>query len=129
MLSDEKDKKHQSWFFKLKYRRDETGKITKAYYASYVVGAQWVDVVKKEPQPLIICPKEGLKDIDFIKIFMTCLKGGMASEDFSKIYGIDFGGERIETTMVQTVLDPMLLCHFLSLVEKIAKRLYISESM
>lgn len=107
------------WFFKWDSQEKNKGSDRKfAYFASYIVGAKWV----KENQALIISPKEAVYKLDFVKMFMTCLNGGMDLKEFSRIYQIDFGGKRIKTRLAQTVLEPLLLCHFLGLVEQITKR-------
>ena len=100
----------------------EKGNYQTVYKSSYIVGAQWVN--KAEQVPLVIHPKQSMKNLDYVKMLMTCLQGGMATESecFSHVYGIDIDGERIETDLATTVLDPLLLCHFLCLVEKIVKR-------
>lgn len=107
------------WFFKWDSAEKEDGSGTEyAYFASYTVGAQWLN----DKDALVILPKKSVQNIDYIKMFMTCLKGGMSSEYFSQIYQIDFSGKRIKTKLASTVLDPLLLCHFLGLVERISSK-------
>lgn len=105
-------------FFITKNLIQENEKDVRKWCASYVVGAWWLN----SDTTLIINTKKDLGNLDFISMFMTCLRGGISTEDFSKTYNIDFDGERIENVeMANTVLDPLLLCHFLNLVEKIIK--------
>ena len=38
------------------------------YYASYVIGAEWID----ENEALVVTTKRGMEEIDFLAMFMTC---------------------------------------------------------
>ena len=38
------------------------------YYASYVIGAEWID----QKEALVVTTKRGMEEIDFLTMFMTC---------------------------------------------------------
>lgn len=84
----------------------------------YRIGAQWLD--EKWEQALVVTPK--IDDIDFTKMFLSCLESGLAVTDFSGIYDIDFEQPAIPTNKLDTVLTPLIIIHFLTVVEGIAKR-------
>lgn len=84
----------------------------------YRIGAQWLD--EKREQALVVTPK--IENIDFTKMFLSCLESGLAVTDFSKIYDIDFEQPAIPTNKLDTVLTPLIIIHFLTVVEGIAKR-------
>lgn len=84
----------------------------------YRIGAQWLD--EKREQALVVTPK--IDDIDFTKMFLSCLESGLAVTDFSEIYDIDFDQPAIPTNKLDTVLTPLIIIHFLTVVEGIAKR-------
>ncbi|MBR6436944.1 MAG: hypothetical protein IKS45_10580 [Thermoguttaceae bacterium] len=55
-------------------------------------------------------------------MFLSCLESGLAVKDFSKIYDIDFDQPAIPTNKLDNVLTPLIIIHFLTVVEGIAKR-------
>ncbi len=84
----------------------------------YRIGAQWLD--EKREQALVVTPK--IENIDFTEMFLSCLESGLAVTDFSKIYDIDFDQPAVPTNKLDTVLTPLIIIHFLTVVEGIAKR-------
>ena len=82
------------------------------------IGAQWLD--ENREQALVVTPK--IENIDFTKMFLSCLESGLAVKDFSKIYDIDFEQPAIPTNKLDNVLTPLIIIHFLTVVEGIAKR-------
>ena len=84
----------------------------------YRIGAQWLD--EKREQALVVTPK--IENIDFTNMFLSCLESGLAVTDFSKIYDIDFEQPAIPTNKLDNVLTPLIIIHFLTVVEGIAKR-------
>lgn len=103
------------WFY-----RWQGGRTTGRYYASYVIGAQWWDEAKTEP--LIVTPKKGCERIDFLRMFSVCLSSGIEAEAFSRIYAIDMEQPPIEAPELRSVLSPLLLVHYLSLVRELVRR-------
>lgn len=87
------------------------------YYASYVIGAQWFD----EQEALIITPKAGCDRIDFLQLFSRCLQSSSELESFSQIYEIDMEAPRIKAPELQSVLSPLIVVHFLSVVREIIR--------
>lgn len=96
-------------------KRDDNSFVWQTYYR---IGAQWLD--EKREQALVVTPK--IKNIDFTKMFLSCLESGLAVKDFSKIYNIDFEQPAIPTNKLDNVLTPLIIIHFLTVVEGIAKR-------
>ncbi len=90
------------------------------YYASYVIGAQWFDEAKT--MPLVITTKYGCERIDFLKMFSVCFKSGIEAKEFSKIYAVDIEAPRIKAPELKSVLSPLIVVHFLSIVKEIVKR-------
>lgn len=105
----------ERWFY-----RWQGGRTSGKYYASYVIGAQWWD--KTKTQPLIITPKAGCERIDFLRMFSVCLNSGIEADAFSQIYAIDMEQPPIEAPELRSVLSPLLLVHYLSLVRDLVKR-------
>ncbi len=83
------------------------------YYASYNIGAQWVN----EDEAIVVIPK--MEDIDFLKMFMTCFGSGIEVDSFNEIYEISEGEPTIKTSAFNSVLSPLIVIHFLSVVERI----------
>lgn len=117
------------WFFQWQWRNsplanDEESNLPfvseSGYYASYVIGAQWFDEAKT--MPLVITTKYGCDQIDFLKMFSICFNSGIEAKEFSKIYGVDLDQPRIKAPELRSVLSPLIVVHFLSIVRTIVKR-------
>ena len=113
------------WFFRWQWNgifpgeEDEEAETDKraGYYTTYVIGAQWFD----DEKPLVVTPKAGCSKIDFLQLFSRCLQAGFELEAFSEIYGIDMEQPRIKTPELQSVLSPLIVVHFLSVVRAIVQ--------
>ena len=96
---------------------EELENESSGYYASYVIGAQWFD----EQESLVITPKVGCDRIDFLRLFSGCLQSGIEAKEFSKIYEIDLNQPRIKAPELQSVLSPLIIVHFLSVVREVLR--------
>lgn len=94
------------------------------YRASYYIGAEWLAPLggagAEQRHAVIITPK--MQEIDFIEMFLIALKCTSEAKYFSRFYGIDFSKPAIETDTLENVLTPLILIHFVCLLEKIARR-------
>lgn len=99
--------------------------ITPDMRASYYIGADWLTPEKA----IVITPK--MKEIDFTKMFMLALRFAPSASYFSKFYGINYTGKKIQSNKLDCILTPLLLIHFLSsvnkLLEKGLKKGYVSQ--
>ncbi len=131
------DKDHKPYGKEEKYDRlciDDSHKLrliywdlqTQSYLASYYIGAQWVD--KESGEAIVVTPK--MPHIDFMRMFMTCFNSGIEVERFNEIYKIDVGEPSIEAPALRSVLGPLLIIHFLSVVGRIKalKKGYVHHS-
>ena len=90
--------------------------VNKSYVASYMIGVQRV-----QGDELVIKPK--IDSIDFMKMFCICLNSGIATDDFSKIYGVNLDSEPIETDIdFSSSITPLLIVHFLQLLKGIVAK-------
>ena len=113
------------WFFRWQWNgifpgeEDEKAETEEeaGYYTTYVIGAQWFD----DEEPLVVTPKAGCSKIDFLQLFSRCLQAGFELEAFSEIYGIDMEQPRIKAPELQSVLSPLIVVHFLSVVRAIVQ--------
>lgn len=89
------------------------------YCASYYIGASWL--VKNE-LAIIVTPK--MENIDFVTMFLEALEVDTKNESdyFAKCYGIQFDEPTIETVEQLNQLTPLLVLHFISLLERLVKR-------
>lgn len=96
------------------------------YYASYKIGAEWID----KNEALIVTPKRGMENIDFIGMFMTCFSSDLAVESFSDIYSINIDAPAIDAPALQSVVSPLIVFHFLGVVRRIKslKKGYVHHS-
>lgn len=90
--------------------------ITPDLRASYYIGAEWLTSEKA----LVITPK--MPDIDHISMFMSALRHAPSATYFSKFYGINYSGRKIESAKLDGILTPLLLIHFLSAVRKLLEK-------
>ncbi len=89
------------------------------YCASYYIGASWL--VKNE-LAVVVTPK--MKNIDFVTMFLAALEVDTKNESdyFAQCYGIQFDEPTIETDEQLNQLTPLLVLHFVSLLERLVKR-------
>ena len=85
------------------------------YYASYVIGAEWID----EKEALVVTTKRGMEEIDFLTMFMTCFSSDLSVESFAEIYNIDCEAPVIHAPSLKGVLSPLIVLHFLGIVSRI----------
>lgn len=90
--------------------------IDSYFRASYFVGTCSLSEVFS----VAVLPK--IKNIDFIKMFLSALEVDSAADYFSKCYRIYFDEPAIKTPDSLNVLSPLLVLHFISLTEKLVKR-------
>ena len=80
-----------------------------------------IGVQRINGEELVIEPK--IESIDFMKMFSICLGSGLATDDFSKIYGINLDSEPIETSInFSSSITPLLIVHFLKLLKDIVSK-------
>lgn len=85
------------------------------YYASYIIGAEWVD----EKEALVVTTKKGMEEIDFLTMFMTCFSSDLSVESFANIYSIDCNKPAIYAPTLKGILSPLIVLHFLGVVSRI----------
>lgn len=88
------------------------------FRASYYIGATWL--IPNE-FALVVTPK--MPNIDFISMFLAALGVDTQRESdyFSQCYGIQFDEPSIETDETLNQLTPLLVLHFISLLERLVK--------
>ena len=89
------------------------------YYASYVIGTQWVDTDQGR-KAVVVLPK--IENIDYLKMFMTCFFCRKGAETFHKIYHIDIQESPICCPGMDSILSPMIVVHFLSVVQRLVAK-------
>ena len=90
--------------------------ITPDFRASYYIGAEWLT----EDRAVVIMPK--MPDIDHVSMFLAALRFAPSASYFSKFYGINYSGRKIESEKLDSILTPLLLIHFLSSVNKLLEK-------
>ena len=103
----------------IRYEFDPNPKFFKdGFYSYFRIGAEWID--KEQTKALIVLPK--IRQIDFIEMFMTCLRSSAPEDNFSAIYDIDFDARPIRSTVLNSILSPLLVVQFLLIVKQITDR-------
>ena len=92
------------------------------FAASYYIGATWLNTEKDSVA--VVLPK--VKQLDYVKMFSEVLNVCSKNEQdyFAKCYGIDFESPKIalKESKLTDALTVLITVHYLSLVEKVAKR-------
>ncbi len=88
------------------------------WIASYYIGAAWL---VSDELAVVVTPK--VPDIDFIQMFLSALEIDTQKESnyFAQCYGIQFDEPQIETHEELNQLTPLLVLHFISLLERLVK--------
>ncbi len=86
--------------------------------ASYFIGAAWLI-----PDELAVVVTPKLPDVDFVQMFLAALEVDTQKESnyFAQCYGIQFDEPQIETHEELNQLTPLLVLHFISLLERLVK--------
>ena len=92
-------------------------KKTWGYYATYKIGAEWID----DDDYVVVTTKKKMENIDFLGMFMTCFSSDLAIESFSNIYTIDWDKKSINAPALKSIVSPLIVLHFISVVSRIAK--------
>lgn len=103
---------YERWFFRWEG--------SAGYRASYVLGAQWLDQARG--LSLVVSPKQGCARIDFLQMFGRCLASGIETKALAQIYSLDLEQPRIKAPQLQSVLSPLILAHFLSVIQELLQR-------
>lgn len=85
------------------------------YYASYRIGAEWID----ENEALIVTTKRRMEHIDFLRMFMSCFTFEQGAESFSSIYSIEEEQPLIKAPVFKGTVSQLIVIHFLSVVRRI----------
>lgn len=101
----------------IKYQFDpDTSKD--GFWSYFRIGAEWLN--KNQTEALVVVPK--IQQIDFIEMFMTCLQSSHPDDKFSEIYEIDLDAKPIRSTVLSSILSPLLVVQFLLGVKQITER-------
>lgn len=88
------------------------------WIASYYIGAAWL---VSDELAVLVTPK--MPDVDFVQMFLAALEVDTQKESnyFAQCYGIQFDEPQIETHEELNQLTPLLVLHFISLLERLLK--------
>lgn len=113
------------YLYGLNLKFQETGFLKEPKYlgindwtASYFIGAAWL-----VPDDLAVVVTPKMPDIDFVQMFLAALEVDTQKESdyFAQCYGIQFDEPQIETHEELNQLTPLLVLHFISLLERLQK--------
>lgn len=113
------------YLYGLNLKFQETGFLKEPKYlgindwtASYFIGAAWL-----VPDELAVVVTPKMPDIDFVQMFLAALEVDTQKEAnyFAQCYGIQFDEPQIETDEELNQLTPLLVLHFISLLERLVK--------
>lgn len=113
------------YLYGLKLKFQETGFLKEPKYlgindwtASYFIGAAWL---VSDELAVVVTPK--VPDIDFVQMFLAVLEVDTQKESnyFAQCYGIQFDEPQIGTHEELNQLTPLLVLHFISLLERLVK--------
>ena len=85
--------------------------------ASYIIGIDWL---KENEYALMVSPK--IKNLDYLEMFMHCFNSEAASKELEKVYKINFDKAPIKIPGNNFQITPLLIVHFLKVVENIVRK-------
>lgn len=89
------------------------------YLSYFRIGAEWVDRDKF----LVVTPKSKMEEVDWAEMFRRCFETEEGfSDGFGQIYDIDLQAPPISDPTLQSVLTPLLVVHFLSVVKRVVRK-------
>lgn len=96
------------------------------YYASFVIGAEWT---KNRKYAVVVTPKKGMENIDFVSMFYYCFSSGLDKKTLSKIYSIEISQPPILVNSMNVPMGLLTIVHFLSVTSRIRclKKGYIAK--
>lgn len=97
--------------------------INSEFRASYYIGCTWLSVPSENENGIAIQVEPKIGEIDYIQMFVTALEvsSSKEAEYFSDYYHIDFDAPAIEIESKQNLITPLLLLHYITLLEQLCK--------
>lgn len=92
--------------------------VNSSLQASYFIGASWL---VKDKLPIVVRPKISKVDIAEMLIKALSISSEEEANYFSKCYKISFEEPNIETEEGKTQLTPLLVIHYITLLENVVK--------
>ena len=84
---------------------------------SYYIGIDWL---KENETAIQVNPK--VENLDFMTMFIECLKAPVLNKELNRIYKIDLDSPQIEIGSFPFSVTPMLIIHFLSIMRHLVNR-------
>lgn len=101
----------------LKYMGLEYDFKSKAFNASYYVGADWLD--KRNQRAIIVKPK--IDNIDCSTMFMRCFECDEVNDDLDDLFYIRSEDSSIALPFSDFQIEPLLIVYFINLLASISK--------
>lgn len=86
------------------------------YHASFIIGAEWS---RNRKFSVVVTPKEGMDNIDFVSMFYYCFSSGLDKKTLSKIYTINVDQPPIPVNCMDFPMGLLTIIHFLSVTSRI----------
>jgi 5-methylcytosine-specific restriction enzyme subunit McrC len=118
IFSEEKRKELRD--MKLVYSKNEIrflGLDLNDYSVSYYIGVDWL---QEKTSCIVVRPK--IKNLDYVKMFVHCLKHPTTFEFLKDAYYFDSKKEKIPIDTAEWDLTPFMIVHFIALVEQITEQ-------
>lgn len=93
-------------------------KHREGFFSYFRIGAEWLD--EDQTRYIAVMPK--MQSINFIEMFMTCLRTNESADDFSSIYDIDFEARPIRSKALSSILSALLVVQYLMTLKLIVAR-------
>lgn len=93
------------------------------FKASYYIGCAWLIPPSENENGISIQVEPKIENADFIRMFVTALEvhSSKEAEYFSDYYHIDFESPAIQIESEQNLITPLLLLHYITLLEQLSK--------
>ena len=97
--------------------------INSEFKASYYIGCTWLIPPSENERGVAVQVEPKIDKVDYIQMFVTALdvSSSKEAEYFSGYYHIDFDAPVIEIESKQNLITPLLLLHYITLLEQLSK--------
>ena len=96
--------------------------INPEYRAGYYIGCTWLLSPSENGTAVAIQVTHKIENVDYVQMFLTALnvRSSEEAEYFSDYYHIDFNSPAIEIKSEQNLITPLLLLHYITLLEQLS---------
>ena len=96
--------------------------INPEFRSGYYIGCTWLLSPSENEMAMAVQVTPKIENVDYVQMFLTALnvRSSEEAEYFSDYYHIDFNSPAIEIKSEQNLITPLLLLHYITLLEQLS---------